>query len=117
MSKPVPEKIEEENKSTLSRREFLRDAGIVLGGASVGSLALVNACKGDASTTTATTTETVTASGQTVTKTVVDNQTITVTQLVETPTKLPTFNINGVSYAVDVDANWTLADLLTPSWG
>ncbi|MFA5450678.1 MAG: 4Fe-4S dicluster domain-containing protein [Dehalococcoidales bacterium] len=47
----------------LSRREFLRDAGVVLGGTALGSMALINgSCKGEAAviTTTANTTTTVT---------------------------------------------------------
>ncbi len=47
-------------KSKISRREFLKDAGLIVGGATIGSMALVNACGN---------TETVTAPGATKTVT------------------------------------------------
>jgi carbon-monoxide dehydrogenase small subunit len=56
---------EEKNKEPmkgLSRREFLKDAGLVVGGATVGSMAFLSACK-------TTTTETKTLAGSTVTTT------------------------------------------------
>ena len=45
---------EENNKKTsgLTRREFIKDAGIVVGGASVASMALLSACNGDTKTVT-----------------------------------------------------------------
>ena len=43
---------EEKEHKGLSRREFLKDAGLVVGGAAVGSVALVSACKGGTTTTT-----------------------------------------------------------------
>jgi len=58
----------------LSRREFLKDAGLVVGGAAVGSMALVNACSGGT-----TSTVTTTAPGATVTKTVTAGAGSTVT--------------------------------------
>jgi aerobic-type carbon monoxide dehydrogenase small subunit (CoxS/CutS family) len=70
---------EEKNKSdklesgNLSRREFLRDAGLVAGGATIGSLAILSACGTPATeTVTSTATKTVTGPGntQTVTTTV-----------------------------------------------
>jgi hypothetical protein len=59
---------EKETPRALSRREFLKDAGLVIGGATVGSLALLNACSG--TSTTETVTNTVTATGAATTKTV-----------------------------------------------
>lgn len=44
---------EEKKKPGVSRREFLKDAGLVVGGATVGSMAFLNSCK---TTTTVTTT-------------------------------------------------------------
>jgi hypothetical protein len=35
-----------ENISKISRREFLKDAGLVVGGATIGSMAFLNACGG-----------------------------------------------------------------------
>jgi carbon-monoxide dehydrogenase small subunit len=49
----LKEEKKEETKG-LSRREFLKDAGLIVGGATVGSMALVNACSGGTTTTTVT---------------------------------------------------------------
>jgi len=49
----MDEKTIKEESRGLSRREFLKDAGLVVGGATVGSMAFLNSCK-------STTTETVT---------------------------------------------------------
>ena len=56
---------EEEKKHGISRREFLKDAGMVVGGATVGSMAFLSACSsgGDGSTVTKTVTTTVTSGG------------------------------------------------------
>jgi len=62
------DKKEKETPRELSRREFLKDAGLVIGGATVGSLALLNACS--STPTTETVTSTVTAAGAATTKTV-----------------------------------------------
>jgi aerobic-type carbon monoxide dehydrogenase small subunit (CoxS/CutS family) len=68
MTQKIPSKTEKEGtRSRISRREFLKDAGLIVGGATVGSMALINACSG---------TETVTQAGSTVTAT----KTTTVTQ-------------------------------------
>jgi hypothetical protein len=37
-----------ENISKISRREFLKDAGLVVGGAAIGSMSLMNACGSEA---------------------------------------------------------------------
>ncbi len=57
----------EEIKTKVSRREFLKDAGLVVGGATIGSAAILSACKGETKTVTSTVTNTATS---TVTKTV-----------------------------------------------
>jgi hypothetical protein len=49
-----------EEKNQISRREFLKDAGLVVGGATVGSMALMSACKGEETTKTVTSTVTTT---------------------------------------------------------
>jgi aerobic-type carbon monoxide dehydrogenase small subunit (CoxS/CutS family) len=103
--------MEEESTGHISRREFLRDAGLVVGGATVGSMALLNACKGT------TITETVT---QTATKTVTGAGTQTVTTTVSgtaapAAAGMPTINItvNKIKYtALQVAYNWSLHYLL-----
>ena len=70
---------------TISRREFLKDAGLVVGGAAIGSTVLLAACGGETETVTDTTTETVTTTAQGATTTVTttaqgDTVTSTVTQ-------------------------------------
>ena len=51
----------------ISRREFLKDAGLLVGGTAIGSMVLLAACGGE--TTTETVTQTVTAPGGTATVT------------------------------------------------
>lgn len=53
----------------ITRREFLKDAGLVVGGAAVGSTVLLAACGGETETVTATKTVTTTAPGTTSTVT------------------------------------------------
>ena len=70
----MSEEKKQKNHPAISRREFLRDAGLVVGGAAIGSAALVSACSGG------TTTETVTNNlTQTVTSTKNLTQTVTTT--------------------------------------
>jgi aerobic-type carbon monoxide dehydrogenase small subunit (CoxS/CutS family) len=60
------ERSNREKTGQISRREFLKDAGLIVGGATVGSMAILSACGGDGETTktvTSTVTKTVTASG------------------------------------------------------
>ncbi len=67
----------EKTNKKLTRREFLKDAGLIAGGAALGSVALVNACGG-------TTTQTVT---QTITKTTTaQGGNVTITKQAETST-------------------------------
>ena len=54
----------------LSRREFLKDAGLVVGGATIGSMAFISGCK-------TTTTETTTVAGSTATVTKTTGTTVT----------------------------------------
>jgi aerobic-type carbon monoxide dehydrogenase small subunit (CoxS/CutS family) len=120
----------EKTKEGLTRRDFLKDAGLVVGVATVGSLAILNACdKGEAATetVTATSTKTVTAgAGSTVTTTVtvgagstVTVAAPTVTKTVETaPSGLYTFKINGKDYQVlNVKPNWSLAYVIREKLG
>jgi hypothetical protein len=79
----------------ISRRDFLKDAGLLVGGAAIGSTILMAACKGETETTTVTstapgTTSTVTGPGSTTTvtgpgSTVTQTQTVTST-VTATPT-------------------------------
>jgi hypothetical protein len=60
----------EENKSDISRREFLKDAGLCAGCAAIGGAALLSGCAGQTQTETVTTTNTTTVTSPPVTKTV-----------------------------------------------
>jgi aerobic-type carbon monoxide dehydrogenase small subunit (CoxS/CutS family) len=80
----------------ISRREFLRDAGIIVGGVAIGSTVLLNACKG----------------GGTSTQTSTITKTITVTPGPQTGTPQYTMIVNDQQYALDLKNNWTLAYVL-----
>ncbi|MDD5604761.1 MAG: (2Fe-2S)-binding protein [Dehalococcoidales bacterium] len=56
----MPEKDELTKDSSISRRQFIKNTGIVVGGTAIGSSALLAACKGDTTTETATNTVKVT---------------------------------------------------------
>jgi xanthine dehydrogenase YagT iron-sulfur-binding subunit len=140
---------EEEKKKPegLSRREFLKDAGLVVGGATVGSMAILSACSGDTSTVTNTVTNTVTSTttvggaGSTVTTTVTATG-AGVTKYIdpvdgsEWPTaealrahflaahpnaeiaeSFIVMTVNGVGYGMQVQPNWSLAHVLRDKLG
>ncbi len=105
----------EEKKGTLSRREFLRNAGIMVGGATVGSMAILSACKGgetvtETKTNTETVTKTVTGPGTTVTVTAA-------TEAGEVAEAIITLDINGNDMGVMVRPNWTLQQVLNDKLG
>lgn len=118
------QKSEKEDTGKISRREFLKDAGLIVGGATIGSMAIVSACGGGettqtvTSTVTTTNTKTVTGAGGTSTVTVTApggtaTTTITappVTTTVTVPTGGPTisFTVNGNAYKMAVDPAWDL---------
>ena len=84
---------EETKKSGLSRREFLKDAGLIVGGATVGSVMLgATGCK-------------------------------TVEKIVEVPVYIDgdgsrtLFNVNGQDYRVDVEPYWSLNFILREKLG
>ncbi len=81
----MTEKEKKKESGEISRRDFLKDAGMVVGGAAIGSTVLLAACAGETETETvtetATKTTTATATGTTVTTT----KTVTV----EVPAELP----------------------------
>jgi aerobic-type carbon monoxide dehydrogenase small subunit (CoxS/CutS family) len=115
----------------ISRREFLRDAGLLVGGTAIGSSILLAACGGETTTETVTNTVTSTAPGgtQTVTSTV-PGGTTTVTSTVSGPTSTQTvtvtkevmvegaaenvvkLTINGKLYELQVEPGWDLQYVL-----
>ena len=119
---------EEKKKSgEISRREFLKDAGLLVGGTAIGSTILLAACGGgDGETVTKTVTEqggnaTVTTTEQVgeVTKTVTTtaqggSETITITKTVEVQgsgvasENVINLTVNGQKYEMQVEPNWTL---------
>jgi hypothetical protein len=117
MSEEEGKKSEEESSGQISRREFLRDAGLVVGGATVGSMALLSACKGttNTETVTQTVTKTVTAaSGGTQTVTITG--TGTATQTTSTTTSI-TFTVNKNKITMDVEPNLVLHTVLHDKLG
>ena len=115
----------EEKKTTVSRREFLKDAGLVVGGATIGSAAILSACNGKTETKTVTNTVT-----NTVTKTdtkseyvcPVDSQKFssladlqshyTAEHAGKQIENLITLNVNGKDYTMVVEPWWPLAYVL-----
>jgi aerobic-type carbon monoxide dehydrogenase small subunit (CoxS/CutS family) len=124
----MPEKqTSTQEKKSISRREFLKDAGLIVGGATIGSMALVNACGA---------TTTVTSPGQTTTKTVTSTTTVgggaTVTTTVTAPggtvtvtapaapaaaSDVITLNVNNKDYKVQVKPYWPLSYVLRDKLG
>jgi ferredoxin len=93
------EEKEEAGTSGISRREFLKDAGLITGGAALGSIALAGACS--ASTT------------QTVTKTVtVTSPPITGVSEVSATANVVKLTVNEQDYELQVEAEDTLRDVL-----
>lgn len=108
--------MKEEKSRAISRREFLRNAGFAVGGATVGSMAFLNACKSTA-TVTEITTKTVSGAGSTTTVTA---PAITVTQQTEAgevAEAVIRLNINGNEVPVMVRPNWTLQQVLNDKLG
>ncbi|MCL2150195.1 MAG: (2Fe-2S)-binding protein [Dehalococcoidia bacterium] len=91
---------EEKQTGHISRREFLKDAGLIVGGATIGSIALVNACSDKTVTVPAgTTTVTVPGSGGSSSSDVI------------------TLNINDREYKVQVKPYWPLSFVLRDKLG
>ena len=116
----------EDRKPGISRREFLKDAGLVVGGATVGSMTFLSAC---GSTTTATVTGPAVTTTQTVTKFIdpIDGSewpTLdalkahfnAVRPLAALSASFTTLNVNGTDYSLQVDDMdtliWTLREKL-----
>jgi aerobic-type carbon monoxide dehydrogenase small subunit (CoxS/CutS family) len=132
---------EKEKKQGISRREFLKDAGMVVGGATVGSLTFLSACSSGAAA--GGSTATVTAPGQTVTTTVTATGTGTVTTkyidpidgsewptlealqahfnaahpMAELSSNFTTLNVNGTDYGLQVNDSDTLIWVLREKLG
>ncbi|MCK5577241.1 MAG: (2Fe-2S)-binding protein [Dehalococcoidales bacterium] len=109
MSEKKKKSKERVSKTGLSRREFLAGTGIVVGGAAIGSVALLAACSGDGET-------------ETVTQTVTQTQTQTVTTTVMGPggeaiEGIVTLKVNGEDYTIKTNDNWTLAYVLREKLG
>jgi aerobic-type carbon monoxide dehydrogenase small subunit (CoxS/CutS family) len=101
----------------LSRREFLKNAGFVIGGASLGSMAFLNACNNGG---TKTVTTTVGGAGSTVTTTVTAPATGTTGATnVATPgaANVVHFIINNVDYYGSVEPQWTLLYVMREKLG
>jgi aerobic-type carbon monoxide dehydrogenase small subunit (CoxS/CutS family) len=99
MAKEESEKGQEEF-GKLSRREFLKDAGLVVGGATIGSLSILNACSGGGETT------------KTVTKTV----TVTSPSGAQMASTVK-LTVNEQEYELQVESEDTLRDVLRDQIG
>lgn len=109
-------------KHKISRRAFLKDAGLIVGGTAIGSIALASACSNKTATVTAPTTVTTGAATVTTTTTVPTTVTTTVTTTVPgtpsgTADSRTTFNVNGKEYKVDIQPYWTLSHVLRECLG
>jgi len=137
----MSEKEKNKEPGKISRRDFLKDAGLIVGGATIGSVALVNACgktttvTGPGSTSTktitsiatttvgagATVTTTVTAPGGTSTVTATATKTVTTTSTpsVNLPAdeSLVNLTVNGKHVGLVVKNHETLAMTLREQLG
>jgi len=109
-------------KWTVSRRDFLKDAGLIVGGATIGSIALAGACKTttETVTTTVATGGTVTTTAPGATSTVTNTITTTVTQPGTGPGIIDSrtvFNVNDKEYKVDIQPYWSLSHVLRECLG
>lgn len=98
-------KIPKNESGGISRRDFLKDAGLLIGGTAIGSTVLLAACGGGE--TTETVTKTTTVSGPTV----------TVTPPAEALEGLVTLKVNDEQHVLQVEAEWTLRDVLREKLG
>jgi aerobic-type carbon monoxide dehydrogenase small subunit (CoxS/CutS family) len=116
---------EEEKKKPveISRREFLKDAGLVVGGATIGSMAFLTACKGE--TVTSTVTKTTPPTTVTVSKFIcpVDGQEFPTLDALKAhynsahPSApaidgLVTLTVNNINYVMKVEPWWPLSHVL-----
>jgi aerobic-type carbon monoxide dehydrogenase small subunit (CoxS/CutS family) len=121
----------------ISRREFLKDAGLVIGGATaVGSIGILNACGktttvpttqlADTTTVPITTTVTVTSTGAAVYTDPLDGTTYPTLSALQAhfnavhpngDALITGFNVNGTDYAFQVKPYWSLAHVLREGLG
>jgi aerobic-type carbon monoxide dehydrogenase small subunit (CoxS/CutS family) len=109
-------KDKDEEKAVLSRRQFLKDAGIVLGTSAVGSAALLSACGTNEITKTDTVTKTSTVT-KNVTTTVVEKETLPLPIETENGRLLISFTVNGKKFDATVEPRETLHHLLHEQLG
>ena len=121
-----------------TRREFLKDAGLLVGGTAIGSTVLLAACGGDGETITQTVTNatTVTQGGATVTTTATETKFVDPIDGMEFDTladlkahfdsthgdtgAMPgviTLNVNGTSHTVKVEPEWPLSFVIREKLG
>ncbi len=97
---------ETQEQKGLSRREFLKDAGLIVGGATVGSVALLSACGGETTRTVTVTSAPTSPAAQT-----------TVTQPVG-GAAVTNLTVNGKAYALpNLAHTWSLAHVLREQLG
>jgi aerobic-type carbon monoxide dehydrogenase small subunit (CoxS/CutS family) len=121
------EPLEETKSSGMSRRDFLRNAGVLMGTTAVGSVAILSACKGGETVTqtqtrTITTTTTAPGGAPTTITTTVTTPPVTKTVTAETEDgevaeAIIRLNINGSDIPVMVRPNWTLQQVLNDKLG
>jgi aerobic-type carbon monoxide dehydrogenase small subunit (CoxS/CutS family) len=111
---------ENRDKGKISRREFLKDAGLVVGGAAVGSVTVLNSCKGGETTktvanSTLTKTTTVTAPAGTGVTTI----TVTPKPMSEVSATAATvkLTVNKQVYELDVEPTETLHEMMREKLG
>ncbi len=83
-------------REQISRREFLKDAGLIFGGAAVGSISLMSACNNDEKTAAQTTC----------------SNTPAATVIASAGTASVELTVNGFTSAVQVEPNMSLAEVL-----
>ena len=113
----------EVKKPHLSRREFLKDAGLIVGSATIGSIALASAC-GKTTTTTVTTPGSTATVTQTIGGSSITN-TSTVTTTITAPPAGPTLadeslisiTVNKIPYTLTVKNHLSLAWVLREKLG
>ena len=124
----------------ISRRDFLKDAGLLVGGTAIGSTVLLAACSGTTETVTQTNTATVTSTAPGATQTVTETQTTsrfvdpidgmefdTLAELQAHfesahPAEgampgIVTLNVNGRNHTVKVEPEWPLSFVLREKLG
>jgi carbon-monoxide dehydrogenase small subunit len=105
---------EKKKSSEISRREFLKDAGLLVGGTAIGSTVLLAACSGETTTETVTSTKTVTTTVQGGAQTVTVTKEVIVEGAAENTINI---TVNGRSFAIQVEPNETLQQMLREKLG